>query len=188
MNSMDNDDTILLAKACNKSCKKSTERLYIKIKPDIDKYHKSYWSQDIEDSFHELFLQIQERKVHYKGKGNSKTFLNKVIKNIHLEKLNNNKLKFQSLQRMENEGLLPVDENIHTSLKNLEINERNQIISKVISELPPKSRQAIELVYFDGIPAKQAAKLIGCEFRIFRNSLKYAMKKLREKTENCIPI
>jgi RNA polymerase sigma factor (sigma-70 family) len=181
MNGPDNYDTILLTKACQDGCKKSTESLYIKFKPDNDKCQKPCWLQDIEDSYHELFLRIQEGKVHYEGKGNTDSFLRNTLKNIHLEQHNKDKLKFQSLQQMENNGIFHPDNHTHHPLKALEIDEVKQILMKTISELPIKSHQAIELVYFDGIPAKQAAESIGCEFRIFRNRLKYALKKLRKK-------
>ncbi len=179
MDNLDNNDRILLLKACNENCKKSTENLYIKYKPYIDKCYKSRWLQDIEDSYQELFLRIQEDKVDYKGKGNPEGFISNTLKNIHLEQHNNNKLKSKSLQDLENDGILPIDENTCNPLQNLKKNEQNQIILKAISELPPKSQEAIKLVYLEGLPAKQAAESICCEFRIFRNRLKYALKKLK---------
>jgi RNA polymerase sigma factor (sigma-70 family) len=182
MDNLDNNDTILLLKACKENCKKSTESLYIKFKSETgNKSHNSRSKKDLDDSIQELFVRILDKKLNYKQKGNSKAFLRKTIKNIQLEQFNSNKLKHQSLQDMESNGIFLPDNHTYHPLKALENEEVKQIIMKAISELPTKSQQAIELVYLDGIPAKQAAESISCEFRIFRNRLKYALKILKEK-------
>ena len=155
--------------------------MYRKFRPDNDILHKSYSQRQLDDLIHDLFARILDKKLNYKQKGNPKAFLNTTIKNIQLEQFNSNKLKLQSLQDMENSGIFHPDKNTNPPLQALENKEVKQVIMKAISELSPKSRQAIELIYLDGLPAKKAAESIGCEFRIFRNRLKYALKKLKEK-------
>lgn len=174
-------DAKLLTKACNKKSKKAAERLYQKLKLNTNSYfHKSCDKKNLDDNIQELFVRLSSGKLNYKGNGNPDTFLQKTLKNISHENHNNNKLKPQPLQVMEDNGIFPADKNSRIPLQNLEINERNQIMIAAITDLSPKSRQAIELVYFDGISAKQAAELIKCDFKLFRNRLKYALNKLNK--------
>jgi RNA polymerase sigma factor (sigma-70 family) len=66
----------------------------------------------------------------------------------------------------------------------IELKEHIQIIMTTIKELPPKSRQAMALVYIGGLKAKRAAKLIGCDFKVFRDRLDYGLQCLRKKVKN----
>lgn len=178
MNSQDSEVKILLIKACNENNKEAAETLYIKFKPDTNKCHNSFWQQESEDAFQEFFLHILNKQMNYKGNGNPNGFINNTLKNIHLELLNNNKFKYQSLQEMEKDGIFPVDKDICNPSQVLETKEFRCIIRGTISELPPKSRQAIELVLLNGLKPKEAAKLIGCNIKIFRKRLDYGKMQL----------
>ena len=186
MNSQDSEVKILLIKACNENNKEATETLYIKLRPDTNKCHNSCWQQDSDDCFQEFFLRILNKQVNYKGNGNPIGFINNTLKNIHLELFNNNKFKYQSWQGMERDGIFPVDKEICKPSQVLENNELRRIIRKAISELPPKSRQAIELVLLNGLSPKEAAELIGCDFKIFRKRLDYGKKRLCKYLEKYI--
>ncbi len=63
----------------------------------------------------------------------------------------------------------------------LEIKESLQNLITAISELPPKSRQAITLICIGGLNPKKAADLIGCDYHAFRNRLSYSRKLIRKK-------
>jgi RNA polymerase sigma factor (sigma-70 family) len=186
MNSQDEDNKILLLKACNENCNESIEKFYLRFKSFINKLHKSFLVQDLEDYFQEFFVRMQEHKLKYEAKGSPEAFLKKTIINIFLEQINKNKIKPKSLHEMENDDLFPADKDAHIPLQAIDTEERNQIIMTAIAELPPKTRQAIELVYIGRLTPKEAAKLIGCDFKIFRKRLNYGKKQLYKKLEKYI--
>ena len=186
MNSQDEDNKILLLKACNENSKESIEKVYLKFKADIDKLHNSRALQDLEDCFQEFFVRIMNKKVNYEGRGKPDNFLSKSIRIIRLEQFNKNKIKCKSMQEMENDGFFPAHKDAFDPLQVLDNEKRNQIIMTAFSELPPKTRQAIELVYFEGLTPKKAAELIGCDFKIFRKRLNYGKKQLYKKLEKYI--
>jgi DNA-directed RNA polymerase specialized sigma24 family protein len=66
----------------------------------------------------------------------------------------------------------------------LEISETTRIARTRTSELPPKARKAIELVYQKGLSAKEAAKIAGCDFKVFRKRLDHGLKRLKEEMGN----
>jgi DNA-directed RNA polymerase specialized sigma24 family protein len=67
------------------------------------------------------------------------------------------------------------------SVDSLELKEILLTIINSISELPPKSRQAIVLVCIGGLKPQKAADLIGCDYHTFRNRLSYSRKLIRKK-------
>ena len=55
------------------------------------------------------------------------------------------------------------------------------VLRQAIAELPPKSGQAIEFVYMQGLKSSKAAVLAGCGVHAFRDRLDYALASLRAK-------
>ena len=187
MNSQDTQDSILLRKACKKGCSKSLDSLYRKFSPVIREHlDKNGLNHQLDDVVHEIFLRILVCKLNYKGTGCPRRFLCRTAENISHEQFNANKITISSLQQIGIDGAYSIEESISIVLEAIELKELSHIVKNAISELPPKSRQAIELVYFNGITAKEAAELIQCEFRVFRMRLNYGLKLLYKKLEKYV--
>jgi RNA polymerase sigma-70 factor (ECF subfamily) len=186
MNSQNINDSELLVKACKEGCNKSVEKLYRNFAPVIrDHLKKSGLCNQLEDIIHELFIRILVCKLNYKGTGCPRRFMCKTAENISHEHFNANKITISSLHQI-GKNRLSSEESISVVLETIELKEVSHIVKNAISELPLKSRQAIELVYINSINAKEAAELVQCEFKVFRNRLNYGLKKLKEKLEKCL--
>lgn len=181
------EDVILLKKACNEWCNKSLDNLYRKFSPSIrNNCLKTAPNDQLDDAVQELFIRILVHKCKYKGDGSVEGFLCKIATNIIHEQSNLNKVKYSTLKQIEVYSNFLANQLTSIPIEEIETQELNQIIKSAISELPPKSRQAIELVYFYGISAKKAAELTKCEFKVFRNRLNYGLKQLHKKLEKYV--
>ena len=58
--------------------------------------------------------------------------------------------------------------------------ELAQTIRALLAKLPPRQRQAVELVYFSGLHPCEAARQLGCSTRAFKVRLSSARQTLRK--------
>ena len=121
---------------------------------------------------------IQETFVRILEDNQNKICISNIAQNVLYEQKRAEKMETRHLKqlfalyRSAISGVVSVD--------SLELKENLQILITAISELPPKSRQAIRLVYLEGMKAKEAATLIDCDFKAFRMRLDYGLKCLRK--------
>jgi len=64
--------------------------------------------------------------------------------------------------------------------KTAEDYEQEEIVRKSLDDLPQKSRQVIELVYFQGLKYSEAAKVLGIPLGTVKSRLAKSIKRLRE--------
>ncbi len=121
----------------------------------------------------------QETFVRILSNNPNERHITKIAKNVLYEQLRAKKSEIRHLKqlfvlyRLAVSGVGSVD--------SLELKETLQALTTAITELPPKSRQAVILTCLEGLKAKEAADLIGCDFKAFRMRLGYGLKCLRKK-------
>jgi DNA-directed RNA polymerase specialized sigma24 family protein len=136
----------------------------------------------VEDDSQEAIVRILSNKIAYDNKGSIINLINGVVKNVRYERINARKTENKHLKELfkryrSSSGQVGSD----TSLEHAML---LQFFLNAILELPLKSRIAFVLVDIVGLTPKQAAELIGCDFKVFRNRLSCARKKNRERMEN----
>lgn len=169
-------DRLLLKKAACQGCSESLAVIYIKYRPIVYDYLKRAGADSMaEDICQSVFMRLVEGNYDYDGQASVDYYLCAAAKNI-----------LRNYRRVKSENPHPPKqiENLNAELminvpsEPLETAEEYQLAVKLIAQLPPKSRQAIEIAFMceskgqDAIPHKPDA---------FRKRLKYAIKLLRRK-------
>ncbi|HUT31147.1 MAG TPA: sigma-70 family RNA polymerase sigma factor [Sedimentisphaerales bacterium] len=182
------EDRILLAKACNDGSVKSLDEIYAKYWRIVRSYLGTVDPNDcVDDICQEVFARICDRKCSYGGNSEVETFLLAVARNILHEALRAEKIKTCPQRQMKVLAHFLTRHTLPGSpIEALQTKELNHIVRTTICGLPPKSRQAVELVYIAGIPASKAARLIGCDFKVFRDRLNYGLRRLRQKLKDSV--
>jgi DNA-directed RNA polymerase specialized sigma24 family protein len=131
-----------------------------------------------EDDTQEAFVRIFSSNS---NKYNDTRFRNGVEKNVQKERLNAEKSENKQLKHLfklcrPSFGKVDFTDSYKTQM-------RLETLIIAILDLPLKSRQAIALVCIGGLKAKEAAALIGCDFKVFRNRLSYSRRLIRKKMQ-----
>lgn len=177
------EDRILLKKAARDRCRQSLAIIYLKYQPMIcDFLRKSGADGMAEDICQSVFMQLHEGKCKYDGSSEAKTYLFGVASNIHKNDLKADNVKTYGLSPVEINGDLLVQESVLESPYDiLENAESRQFIRGIIAQLPPKSRQVIELIYLEGKTRQEAADHLDSDYFSVCKSIKYGKNKLKEK-------
>ncbi|KKM63515.1 hypothetical protein LCGC14_1510680 [marine sediment metagenome] len=183
-----NEDRILLKKAIDESCPEILGRIYKRYKPFISRYiaQKVRIEDDNQSIAQTVFLRLCQGKCKYSGDSDVQGYLCGIAKNVLRDyfKAKKRRVKVHSLAEIEVIGdLLVMDSCDDDPLENLQNVEIRLIFRKVVAKLPPKSRQAVELVYLDGIKPPDAAKQLGCNAKTLRDRLYSGISKLREELQ-----
>ena len=174
------EDRILLKKACCEACSESLSIIYTQYrKPVCDYLYKAGVDGLAEDICQIVFTQIAAGQCHYDSSSDVKSYLFGIAGNIRNKELAAANKETYGLNWEQIEGDLLM-EGIQSPVESLERSELRRILEKEIANLPPKTRQAIESVYLEGIPAKEAAKIANCDFNTFRTRLNYGLQSLRK--------
>ena len=92
-------------------------------------------------------------------------------------------------QKDKKSGFLQIDTEVANKLsydnysKDSKTRELIEDIGNIISELPPKAREAVELRLIDDLSYKEAAHKANCSVGIFYDRFYEGLKILREKTQ-----
>jgi len=137
-------------------------------------------SADRDDVVQEVFLKLFEQLHNYREESSAKTYVLSIAKNVVRQKLSKRnrirKIHIQDVEDIEN----------HPNLKTLEPDfelkflEFCEAIERAKAQLTDKQRQAVELVFQDGLSVSDATELIGCSYKTFRRRLDLARQKMRD--------
>jgi RNA polymerase sigma-70 factor (ECF subfamily) len=176
------DDKVLLKRATEEACPKALGALYQKHKPFIEKYIAQRVSLNGEgrDLAHAVFLRLCQGKCRYSGQTDVRGYLCGIAKNVLREYFKSKGRHIQSISAVEithagNPVITCSQEDPPFILHKEEI---RQAIRKLVVNLPPKSRQAIQLVYFEELALPQAAQKAGCTSKVFRARLYHGVARL----------
>lgn len=64
--------------------------------------------------------------------------------------------------------------------------EERELLRKAVDELPPKLRVVVAMHYFDGLPLKEAATILGCRLGTVKSRLFSARKRLCHTLEKTL--
>lgn len=176
------DDRALLKRAVEEACPKALSELYQKHELFIANYIARQVSVNGEgrDLVHAVFLRLCQGSCQYSGQSDVRGYLCGIAKNVLREHFRSKRRHIQVVSSIEvkRAGDLRFACNSEAPSDALRKGEIRQIIQKAVMTLPEKSRQAVELVYFECIPVPQAATKAGCTAKVFRARLGHGLALL----------
>lgn len=123
-----------------------------------------------EDVVQNAFIKLWDKRRDIKADGNLTAWLYRVVVNLAID--DKRRLKFTEIH--ENyEGSDGAEEE-----EKRDITEK---INKTLATLPPRQRAAVMMVYYDGIPQKEAADTMGINLKALESLLSRAKTVLKEK-------
>ena len=174
------EDRIRLKKACCEACTESLSITYTLYRKSVCDYLRKTGADGLaEDICQIVFTQIAAGQCHYDGSSDPKSYLFGIAGNIRSKELAAANKETYGLNGEQIEGDFLI-KGVQSPAEILGQSELRRILEKEVANLPPKSRRAIELVFFEGIPAQKAAKIAMCDFKVFRKRLNYGLQSLRE--------
>lgn len=141
-----------------------------------------------EDIVQEVFLRIWTHAEQWQGHGSFKSWLFRIATNLALNHL-------RSIRRRRQQPLEtpadPLDEDDESSVPSwmvdhslpgpdaiLEQSERNQLLQRLVAELPEEKRVVFHLVYEAEMQTRQIAQTLGIPEGTVKSRLHYATKRL----------
>lgn len=174
-------DSLLLQKVIQDGCMQSFVTIYRKYLPNVSALILKT-DRTAEDVPQIVFLRLLEGKCKYDGKSGVRAYLNGMALMILKEQNRSlSRMKSRQSKIREVREQIACGDRVRCPVDILSAKEQGEQQENAILDLPPKSRQAIKLVYQDGIPAAEAAKLTRCDFGAFRQRLKYGRQCLSKK-------
>lgn len=182
------DDRILLKKATRDSCNTSLTAIHSRYAPFLTKYiaRKIRCNHESKDLTQDVFLRICRRTCKYNGDSDARAFLCGIAKNGIKDhnKAKNNRLEVISIEQIDIDSYLTTKTPDETPPKNLQLKETSRILISEVEKLPQKARQAVKLVYLEGLRPIDAAKQADCSIETFHNRLNLGRKLLGRKLKN----
>lgn len=181
------EDRILLKRATQEACSDSLGKIYQKYMPFLTKYigQKVLSNDEGQDLVHAVFLCLCQGNCKYTGQSDVQGYLCGIAKNVLRDhfKAKKRQVGVVSLDEIEVDGDLVIAHSYtEEASENLQKEEIQVILKEAVAILSEKPRQAIKLVYFDGMKIPDAAKMLGCDSKVVRDRLYRAMPLLRAET------
>lgn len=179
--SLDADECMLLKKACEDGCPRAISKLYEQestfLRGYIAKRHPSI-AAEAEDIVHLLFQRICEGRCNYSGKSSARTYLCAVARNLAQNHARTVRRRVKTVPLHGTGHRDHIEAWCRDPFSFVENSETQETVREAVLRLPRKSREAIELAYFQN--AKGNAGNPGTS-DVLRKRLSYAMTKLRRK-------
>ncbi len=132
---------------------------------------------DAEDVTQELFIRIWMKRGSLEIRGDLKAYLNSATRNLCINTLIKNKNNALKKQMYEKNADLELTEQPFFE----EDSEIMLEIKQALKTVPPKSRKAVEMIYFGQLMYKEAAVLAGVSEATLKTHVQNALKSMRPK-------
>jgi len=128
---------------------------------------------EAEDIVQQVLLKVWEEHQLKNIHTSLKSFLNIAVRNASINFLEKKKIREDHRQKF------PKEEESLNALDFLLNEEEQKIFQKAFTDLPPKSRQVFELVYFQNMAYQKAAERLDISINTIKTHLKICLKILR---------
>ena len=131
-------------------------------------------SHSPEDLAQEVFLRVWEHRGRYRPGMSVPSYLLGFAMNVAREQ--QRRARYEKVSGSRRLGRV-VDSHTPPSSQ-AESVELVQAIRSLLAKLPPKQRQAVELVYLNEMPIREAAKMMNCPVESLRMNISRARRKI----------
>jgi RNA polymerase sigma-70 factor (ECF subfamily) len=134
--------------------------------------------EDAEDLAQRVFLEFYQNNNARDNLHNPKAYLLGIARNLvgHYYSQKDNKLGFLQIDTKTTDKI-----SYDSYSKDYRTRESIEEIDNIISELPPKAREAVELRLIDSLSPQEAAQKLNCTVDRFYDRFHEGLKILREK-------
>jgi RNA polymerase sigma-70 factor (ECF subfamily) len=186
-NSENINENLILRRALYKKDRNALAFLHAKYHSRMKQYiaYRVNSATDAEDLTQDVFVELCKGNGCYDGHGNVEGYLFGIARNIVRRYLRDRANSIKTV-RVDSISNLAVRGNIqqHTEpAGQIEEEELNKAIEDVVTQLPPKAREAIRLRFIEGLSSKEAAEKAGCSLYTFYKRLQRVMKTLQQIRE-----
>ncbi len=142
--------------------------------------------QENEDLEQEVFIRAWKNSNKYEERGNFKSWICTIAKNISKDYLKSADFKASSNSTSDEIVLGTIRDSKKTPEANTIAGERQATIINAIESLKPKLKETIMLCEIYGYTYEEAAKKLGCPLGTIKSRIYNAKKDLAEKLENLL--
>jgi len=176
------DYTRLLLKA-GRGDMKAFEQLYAALWPVVTDYiaslDGSMGLHQREDLVQEALFRTWSNLARFRGEASAKTFVFAIAKHVLRQELSR-RGKLPTFHVADVDGLAGTYVfDRPTDREDTDRVELRRSIEQALAKLPLLQREAFQLICGRGISVVEAAKLVGCSYKVFRRRLDVARKKLQ---------
>jgi RNA polymerase sigma-70 factor (ECF subfamily) len=150
----------------------------------VQRHHRRFYNmvyrwvlskEDAEDVVQAAFLKLWTGKAKWKEEKNARftTWFYRILYNQAMDCLRGSKRRFVDI---EDSGLSEEA----AQEEQMVLQEQQQLIRQALRELPERQRVAISMVYFEALPQKQIAGMMGISIKALESLLSRAKASLRE--------
>lgn len=133
-------------------------------------------AQDAEDIVQDAFLKLWTGKARWKSSKGARftTWFYRILYNQAMDVLRTRKRAFYELDDNIESG----DASAETHLID---NQQQRELRRILAELPENQRIAVNLFYFENLPQKQIAEMMGLSVKALESQLSRARNTLKER-------
>ena len=142
--------------------------------------------QDNEDLEQEVYIKAWKNADKYEEKGNFKSWITTIAKNVSKDYLKSAWFKRNSESTSDELVLNTIKDKKQTPEVSILTTERQDRIIKAIEELKPKFREVIMLCEIDGYSYEEASKKLNCPLGTIKSRIFNAKKELAQKLEDLL--
>ena len=142
--------------------------------------------QDNEDLEQEVYIKVWKNADKYEERGNFKSWINTVAKNVSKDYLKSVGFKIAQNTTSDEVVLNTVKDKKITPEKTVLAAERQERIIQAIESLKPKLRETIMLCEIYGYTYEEASKKLKCPIGTVKSRIYNAKKELAEKLEDLL--
>ena len=134
--------------------------------------------EDNEDLEQEVYVRVLKHADKYVEKGNFKSWVSTIAKNISKDYLKSSAYKVREAATSEDEDLAKISDKRTTPELQLIKNERQQIIINAVNSLKPKFKEVVLMCEIYGYSYEDCAKKLNCPLGTVKSRLFNAKKEL----------
>lgn len=184
MDSTTMDEDLFLWRLISRGDKKAFGTFFAKYYTILYSYSKYYvFAEDAEEIVQDLMMWLWEKREEFVPSGDMQQYLLRAIKNRCLMVLRKSDCDVHT-----NDFFLAELDAFYDSTDSCVVNELQNAIDTAIAELPDSYREAFEMNRFQGKTRQAIAEEIGVSIKTVDYRMQQALKILREKLKDYLPL
>lgn len=148
---------------------------------------KNITNEENEDLEQEVYIKVIKNADKYEEKGNFKSWINTIARNVSIDYLKSARFKKETLSNEEEDTIFcNVKDKKPTPELKLIQNEEGKRIYDEINKLKPKLREVIVLTEFEGLTYEECAEKLKCPIGTIKSRIFNAKKILAENLKDLL--
>ena len=139
--------------------------------------------EEVEDSIHDLFVELWERKAHLRIPSSIAFYLLKALKHKILQI----RRKDAKVKRLPTEAL-PASVQAEILSEDEEYQAMRRTLACAIEKLSPRQQEVVFLLFYEGMSHREIAQIMNISYQGVSNLVYRTMKTLRQQISPTVPM